>query len=101
MSLYQPNENIPFTITHTDSGGTPVNATSITLKTRLNQNEVTEATPTNTGTGTYTATLTPNAGGWLEWRVETTYNSVDSVEEGRIKIEPGWFEDQFSASDYA
>ncbi len=95
-----PNTDIAFTVNHKSDAGTLVNATSISMKIRDNQDTVSSATLTNTGTGIYTATARPKTGGWLNYQITATYNSVDTVLEGRTKVDSGFFEDQNNTSDY-
>lgn len=95
------NEDVTVQALNKDSDGLLVDADSATLKTRMNADRPVTSTPTKVSTGTYQQVVTPKVPGVLFYRFELTNSGIVDVEEGRVRIHSGGFEDQTEAlTDY-
>lgn len=76
-------------------------ATSVTLKTRMNDGTLATSTPTEVETGVYQQIVRPNCPGTLYSRFEVFNGTERDIEEEMTRILPGGFADQVSSfSDY-
>ena len=95
-----PGEDITLEVLNKNTDGDLIDAASVTLKTRMDNRAVTTSTPTKVSTGTYQQVIRPKYPGILWYRFEVTNSGVVDVEEHRLRIFEGGFEDQTATTDY-